>query len=150
MEETKIYLDANIFIYATVNTQEIGNKCRSLLKEIEIGKIKGITSCLTFDEIIWILRKIAPEKVLESARNILNLNIKFMEVNKNILYKLVDLIEKYKLKPRDAIHLATMELNNCKTIISEDSDFDKIPEIERINPIKLEFFNEESENLEKK
>ena len=149
MEEKPVYyLDSNVFINSSINDLEIGNKCRSLLKEISSGKIIGITSCLSFDEIIWILRKIKPEGLIELSKSLLALNVKFVDVNKSILYKVVEIIEKYKLKPRDAIHLATMQINNCKTIITSDSDFNKISEIEKINPIDLEFLDDSENNNE--
>ncbi len=36
------------------------------------------------------------------------------------------------LDPRDAIHVATMLKYNILTIISEDHDFDKIDDVERL------------------
>ncbi|MBI2671828.1 type II toxin-antitoxin system VapC family toxin [Candidatus Woesearchaeota archaeon] len=137
-EDQTYYLDSNVFIYAVVNTEKLGNKCRNLLKDIQVGKIIGITSCLTYDEIIWILRKICPDKITESSKNFLNLNIKFADVNKLVLHKTENILEKYSLKPRDSIHIATMQINNCNKIISEDSDFDKVEDIKRINILELE------------
>jgi len=42
-------------------------------------------------------------------------------------------MEKYDLKPRDAIHLSAAIEHGVFTIISEDKDFDKIKEIERLD-----------------
>ena len=138
MEETQTYyLDTNIFIYAIINTDKAGDKCRNFLKNIQVGKILGITSCLTYDELIWTLRKICPDKIKESSKHFLNLNIKFADVNKLVLHKTEDVLEKYNLKPRDSIHLATMQINNCKKIVSDDKDFDKVNEIKRIDILNL-------------
>ena len=65
------------------------------------------------------------------GKDLLDLNIKFIDVDKIILHHALDMILKYKLKPRDAIHAATMELNNIYNLISEDSDFDRIDWIKR-------------------
>ncbi|MBS3171129.1 type II toxin-antitoxin system VapC family toxin [Candidatus Woesearchaeota archaeon] len=132
MEEKKTYyLDANVFIYAILNDLELGNKCREILRQAHLGKFKCITSCLTFDEILWNVRKIRPKEFNNICSNILNLNIKFVEVNKIILHKMTEILKKYDLKPRDTLHLATMYVNNCKEIISEDDDFDVVEEIKR-------------------
>lgn len=46
-----LYLDANIFIYATINTEELGEKSRFLLQKIQQGEEQAETSALTFDEV---------------------------------------------------------------------------------------------------
>jgi len=38
-------------------------------------------------------------------------------------------MEKYKIRPRDAIHVASMLENNISTIITEDPNFKKVKEI---------------------
>lgn len=43
-------------------------------------------------------------------------------------------MEKYKLKPRDAIHAATAIENKINTMVSYDRDFDNVIEIRRIEP----------------
>ncbi|OQX53472.1 MAG: hypothetical protein B5M48_03285 [Candidatus Omnitrophica bacterium 4484_213] len=40
------------------------------------------------------------------------------------------------IKPRDAIHLATMLEHGIFTIVSNDADFDKVQEIERLDFVK--------------
>ena len=63
-----LYLDANVFIYAAINTQEIGEKARTLLQKIQQGDQQGATSALTFDEVFWSIKKRKPEL---ASRNIL-------------------------------------------------------------------------------
>ncbi|MHC1628688.1 MAG: type II toxin-antitoxin system VapC family toxin [Candidatus Nezhaarchaeales archaeon] len=41
-------------------------------------------------------------------------------------------MERYDLKPSDAIHAATCIVNNIKYIVSEDQEFDKVEGIERL------------------
>ena len=52
-----LYLDANIFIYSTINTQELGKSARLLLGRIQQGEEKAITSALTYDEVFWAIKK---------------------------------------------------------------------------------------------
>ncbi len=132
-ESSTFYIDANIFVYSIVNNENLGDKCRSILNAIQNSTIIGVTSCLTFDEILWSVRKIDPESVIEAGSNILNLNLKFIEVSKTILHKTLEIVKEFNLKPRDAIHAATMKVYNIKNLISEDSDFDKINWIRRKN-----------------
>ena len=132
MEESAAYLDTNVFIYAAIKEDELGINSRRILDLITIGKIYGFTSCLTFDEFIWIIRKIKPEMLAKAGSSLLDSNIKFADVNKLIIQNALDIMLEFNLKPRDAIHVATMNLEGIKEIISDDSDMDAIKEIIRI------------------
>ncbi len=59
-------------------------------------------------------------------------NLNFLAVNEEIIFKAQELISKYNLNPRDAIHAASALVNNVDEIISDDQDFDVINEIKRI------------------
>jgi predicted nucleic acid-binding protein len=67
-----IYLDSNVFIYATVNTKELGEKARSMLQRIQQGEEKAETSALTFDEVFWAINKLDYEAALEACQTLLN------------------------------------------------------------------------------
>jgi predicted nucleic acid-binding protein len=43
-------------------------------------------------------------------------------------------MERYGLKPRDAIHAATAMENRITVIVSYDKDFDRIRELKRVEP----------------
>lgn len=43
-----------------------------------------------------------------------------------------DAMLNYGLKPSDALHVGTMRGQDIVTIVSEDSDFDDVDELERI------------------
>ena len=45
---------------------------------------------------------------------------------------MLSLYDQTGLDPRDAIHVASMKKLGVSTLISEDSDFDKIDELERV------------------
>ena len=131
MEESPtFYLDSNFLINAAGNDDFIGNKARKIVLEIENSKIHASTSCLTIDELLWILRKTNKE-FIEICRTILNSKIRFLDANKSIILISLDIASEYNLKPRDAIHAATMKAHNIKNLISEDADFDKIEWIKR-------------------
>ena len=55
-----------------------------------------------------------------------------MAVEESTIRRAQRFVEKYKLKPRDAIHAATAISHGISQIISDDPDFDKVSELERI------------------
>ncbi len=128
-----IYLDTNIFVYSAINKSEKGKECIALLTKLIKNDETACTSVLTWDEIVYtIWKKEGKELALEEGRKFFNLpNIILIEATNKIMLKAQELIEKYNLKPRDAIHAATAILNNCKEIASDDPDFDKVKELKR-------------------
>ncbi len=130
------YLDANIFLYAILYEDEKANACKRLITEIIGGKKEGSTSILSWDEIVFIVHKnLGKDNAAREGRKFLELpNLVFIKADEKIIQQAQKLIEKYNLKPRDAIHAASALTNNIKEIISDDPDFDKIKELKRISP----------------
>jgi len=136
-EKPTYYLDSNIFIYAYSRNDALGQAARRLLQAIQAGTFRGVTSCLTLDEVMYVLKKILPADLLAAGEQILNLDIKFLSIEKPLLYAMLSLMEEHSLQPRDALHLATMHANNISLIVSEDKDFDNISFIERRSVLSL-------------
>lgn len=60
--------------------------------------------------------------------------MKPLGVKKSTVFKAQEIMEKYKMKPRDAIHAATALENKITDIVSYDKDFDEVEGIKRIEP----------------
>ncbi len=127
------YIDSNMLIYATLDDNKKGEWCRSLLKKIEDGDEKAGTSYLTYDEVLWKIDKAtSKEDALEVVETILTMpNLRFFEVDSEVIWKAHQLIKREDFDPRDAIHLSTAVNHGIYTIVSEDTDFDKTSEVER-------------------
>lgn len=133
--EKSFYLDANIFIFAYGNDEEIGNECRKVIDLLINNKMSGFTSVLTFDEFFYQIKKLkGKEKALIAAASFLNLDhLNFIDVNLNIINQSMSLLKEYNLDPRDSIHLACALSKDVKNFISNDKDFDKVKEIKRFD-----------------
>ena len=125
---TIVYLDANVFAYASISQLDIGERSRSLVRDIEESRIQAVTSSLTFDELVWVVKKFrGQEAASEAGATFLNMaGLEITDVNVDTLAKALQLINKYRLDPRDSIHAASAILADAKYIISDDSDFDKV------------------------
>ena len=107
---------------------------RKILKHIADGSLNAATSTLTWDEVVWSVRKlIGTETAIKHGKHFLDFpNLRLLRVDSGILSTAQKIIEKYNLKPRDAIHLACCLENDIDEIISDDSDFDHFKETKRI------------------
>ncbi len=130
-EKQTYYLDANILVYASIENEKVGKAARRLLQQIQAGTLQGVTSCLAFDEAFWVLKKAIPDDITTAGQQLLDLPLKFLPIDKQLLHSMITIIEQHDLQPHDALHLAIMQRYNIKTIITEDKDFDNIPNIER-------------------
>jgi len=131
----EVYLDANLFVYAAISTEQQGESARKMLEEIERGNYEAYTAALTFDEILWAITKHNDkETAYKAAERFLSLpHLTLIEINTSLVQSFIEIYKNEKLKPRDALHLAAMQSQNIKTMISSDADFDIIKGIKRMD-----------------
>ena len=128
------YLDSNIFIYATLYSGDIAEKSKEWLRKASEGEFNAYTSALTWDEVVYAVRKVAGvEESIKVGKILLKIPfLEFLEVDYAVCENAQKLVEKYKLLPRDAIH-ASLALKYCDgVIISNDADFDTVEELKRM------------------
>lgn len=130
------YLDANVFIYAAVGipTDKKTVAATELLRRVVEGRMHATTSLLSWDEFVWVLRKIEGKKVArEKGRKILHMpNLKWCGIDGQVVDKAQELVERYDIKPRDALHAASAIRNGIREFVTDDTDFDAVTEIRRI------------------
>ena len=137
-----LYVDSNVFLYPIVyrlETVEEAKESKNFLLKISEGSVEACTATITWDEIVWVIRRMFGLKPsIELGRKFLEFpNLKLLSVKRSVILRAQRLMEKYKIKPRDAIHAATALENNIETIVSYDRDFDKLEEIKRLDPRSL-------------
>lgn len=135
------YIDSNIFVYPviySVEAQEKARRAKEVLLKIERGELSAYTSTLTWDEVVWVVsRVLGRDDGINQGRKLLGFpNLEFIDVDKRILSIAQMLLDKYKLRPRDSIHLASAISKRIKRIVSDDEDFDTVREIER-TPLQI-------------
>ena len=134
----KLYLDANVFIYAALQEPKDIPKARvaiSYLQQLGKGKIKAATSVLSWDEVMWVALRILDERsdAYELGKWFLRLpNLIFLPVTIEVALRAQGLVESHGLKPRDAIHASSALTNHIDELVSDDSVFDRVPGIIRV------------------
>ena len=137
-----LYVDSNVFLYPTIyepKTVEEARESKDFLLKISEGLVEACTATITWDEVVWVVRKMFGLKPsIELGRRFLEFpNLKLLNVKGSVVLRAQRLMEKYKIKPRDAIHAATALENGIETIVSYDRDLDEVKEINRLEPRSL-------------
>ena len=133
-----IYVDSTIFVFALLYdpSESIhAHISQRVLMDIALENIPACTSSLTWDEIVYAVRKnvgdgasvIAGEKFLGYP------NLQNLRTDSQTLKTAQQIISKYSIGPRDAIHVASAIRANARAILSNDSDFNRIQEIAKIS-----------------
>lgn len=127
----KKYIDANIFLQGILYNDK---QTKEILLKLVNQEFLGYTSILTWDELVFVVRKFLGEEIaIREGEKFLRMpNLFFIDANKSIIINAQNLVKKYALKPRDAIHISSALANGIHEIISLDRDFDKIKEIKRV------------------
>lgn len=127
-----IYLDAD-FIFALLDKTEKAENTRSLQRDIVRGRYSAITSALALDEVMWVLVKNKKDHLLRTAiEGVYSLpNLDVIGVSPLVPMVALDMLERYKLKPRDSFHLAVMKESRVREILSDDEDFDRVEWVRR-------------------
>jgi predicted nucleic acid-binding protein len=134
------YVDSNVFLYSVLyspDSEPKAKKAKEILQKIENGELSAATSTLTWDEVVWVTTKLLGRTdAIDQGQKLLGFpNLEFINADEGIIAQAQALMGKYKLSPRDSIHIASALSKKIKTILSDDEDFDQIKEIQR-TPLK--------------
>ncbi|RLE83787.1 MAG: VapC toxin family PIN domain ribonuclease [Thermoprotei archaeon] len=132
-----VYLDANVFLYPLLYDPEVEPKAERasrLLLKVASGELRAVTSALTWDEVVWVVwRLVGREYALRAGERLLVFpNLTIVAVSQGSLRRAQAIASRYGLKPRDAIHAAVAIEHGGSKIVSDDEDFDKVRELERV------------------
>ncbi|MQL54384.1 type II toxin-antitoxin system VapC family toxin [Acidianus ambivalens] len=125
-----IFLDANFIIYLNLGVKEVENFYIKVLQEDRLA-----LDPLVIDEVIYISKKkynVNFNDTISFLDEVVLPNSLILPIRKEDYDKAKEIMLQYNLKPSDAFHVAIMLNNSISKIISEDKDFDRIKEIERL------------------
>ena len=128
-----MYIDANVFIFAAIDSGSKGEVAAKILSEVPRGET-ALTTPLALDEVMWVVRR---QKGMSTVREIVEdifkiPDLQIEDVPSDIAFRALEYMEEYNLKPRDAHHVALMDYYGETVIASDDKDFDKIKHIKRL------------------
>lgn len=125
----RIYLDANIWIYALENVAEYSVSLTALFEAVQEGLLKIVTSELTLAEIS--VRSIRDGDISKQAAYIEAItatnNTTAMPISRSILLEAARIRAVTRLKLPDAVHAATALSMDCTTFLTNDRQFRTVP-----------------------
>lgn len=126
MTESRIYLDANVFIYAVEGDPGVAGQLRELFDLFQRNRGAGVTSELTLAEVL-------PKAATVQRRIYIDLIVwsrifDLQPVSRDILIETAE-YRKIARMPKlpDAIHVVTAIRAGCRTILSADTGL-RLPE----------------------
>ncbi len=131
-----IFVDTNLFIYASGAPSPYKKPSEEILVKIARNQLKAVTNTEVLQEILYRYYAIKEQEkgfiLFDDCIKIIPI---ILPVTKQDLLKAKEILQEYpSLQPRDAIHVAVMFNRAIKTIYSYDKHFDEIKEIKRFEP----------------
>lgn len=126
----QVYIDSNVFIYASLANDEIGDDARKIINAVSKGKIRGYKTTLGYDETIYHLKKKLDEETFQDVVDaFLDIDfLTFLSIGKeDVLVSKEYVLNGFQ--PRDSLHIAACINNDIDVLISEDLDFETIEDI---------------------
>jgi uncharacterized protein len=128
-----IYIDSNIFISPLIYEHSTHAKdSKMVLTSVEKGMVTAYTSTLTWDEVVWVVRRVLgrPDSIQAGEKLLAFPNLRFVTISEGIIRSAQMISSEHGVAPRAAIHLSSALSKAVDFIISDDSDLD-IPEVRR-------------------
>src|ERR1700754_207490 len=126
MTESRIYLDANVFIYAIEGSPDVAEPLRNLFELFRKKRGAGVTSELTLAEVLP--RATTTQRTMYLDLIVWSRVFDLQPVSRALLIETAD-YRRIAQMPRlpDAIHVVTAIRAGCHTILSADSRL-RLPE----------------------
>lgn len=133
-----MFLDANVFMYAAGKPHPYKNPCLHILKDVETQTLPAVVNTEIFQELLYRYTHIGvADKGIQLCNDVLKYPLTILPITEADIRLAINLFEQHKsagVKPRDAIHAATLKNNGITQLISADKDFDGFDFLTRIDP----------------
>ena len=126
---TKCYLDSNVLVYYKNELSESNLKAKKIISSLLKKNVAFCISSLVLDEFLHaIIREklVVLKQTLSEVLDLPKLEIINAPIEKQVHLKIVDIMEEYTLRPRDAYHLLICLENNIDGFATFDQDFKKV------------------------
>jgi len=130
----RLYLDANLFIYALKEVEPWAEVTTRLLSAIDAGECSAVTSELALAECLVKPMELGRADVVQQYLSFLQTrrSLTIVPVTRDILIEAARLRATTRLKLPDAIHAATALRQSCTLFVTNDERFRVVPGIQTL------------------
>lgn len=119
--ERRVYVDANIFIFALEAEPRFGPAASALLRSIDAGRVAALTSELTLAEVLVKPLELGRSALAEQFMTVVTRSrLELHPVSRAILMRSAEIRAAHGGRLADAVHIATAMENHCTAVVSED------------------------------
>jgi predicted nucleic acid-binding protein len=136
-----LFLDTCVQIYAAGEDHPYREPCARIVLAVADGEIEAATDAEVIQEIAYRFHAIRRRaEGLKLAETFLSVMGTVLPVTCREISRSLQLQRSYAfLSPRDAVHVAVMEGAGLKQIVTADRHFDRVREVQRVDPLRLEW-----------
>jgi len=133
------FVDANIFLrFLTQDNPDKARACLELFRQADRGEVTLFTTETIIAEIVYVLSsprlyRLSREDIRKRLVPLLTLGGLRIPSRQTVL-RALELYEAHPVDFEDALAVAHMEHHSIEEIISYDRDFDRFPQVTRIEP----------------
>ncbi len=134
------FLDTNVFLrYLTRVDEAKASRCFALFQQLKSGATEATTSEVIIVEVVYVLSArnhyhLTPTEIRDRLPPMINVKRLKLPSKRRVL-RALDLSSTYPfLDFEDALTVAEMEQDGIRELLSHDRDFDRIPDITRVEP----------------
>jgi len=126
-----------VLIYAAGGPHSLREPCRAALEAAVNRRVSLVTDSEVLQEILYRYSSI---ERLDIARDVYSAAIQLCDevlpVTEQTTDRARELLLQYgSLSARDAVHIASMEEGGLRRLLSTDTDFDAVDEVQRVDPV---------------
>jgi len=127
----RVYLDANIFIYALEGYSEFQSRLTTLFEAIDRHDLEAVTSELTLAEVLVKPFRDGNVKWQKTYQQILQHSsaVNVIPVSRKILVDAAQIRARHSIKLPDAIHVTTAQQLQCENFLTNDSHFKAVSDL---------------------
>ena len=136
----RLGVDTNPVIYFVQGSEEFSPVVNEVFQQVTSGQITVVTSTLTLMETLVLPRRTGDTELEQTFTRLLmnTRNIETVSITPAAAIRAADLRARHKLKPADALQVATAVVNGCDAFLTADGDFKSVTEIRVLDMRRLE------------
>lgn len=132
LDGQRLYLDANVLIYAVEGFAQWADRARGLLAAIDSGLCAAVTSELSLAECLVKPVSLGRRDLIAAYEDTIRSRKWFVAagVTRDILVKAAAIRAETRLRLPDAIHVATYDLHGCSMFVTNDRRLESCPGVQ--------------------